>query len=152
MNETEIESDENIPPQNATEDQTNAEKKDLEQVPAEILNSLPPEAKKVLEFGMSMQRIGPMPNPIAEKITETHISKILDIAENDDKMSFEDSKESRKYTLIYVVIFSLLFVFATVYLVAADKELYKEFIRLFAAFLGGLGSGFGLKSYIDRKK
>ncbi len=46
-----------------------------------------------------------MPNPIAAKITEKHIDKILDIAEKDD-----------------------------------------------AVFLGGLGSGFGIKSYMERKK
>ncbi|CAN2041922.1 Membrane protein DUF2335 [Candidatus Magnetomoraceae bacterium gMMP-15] len=116
---------------------------------------LPPEAKKVLEIGMSgmsMHRFGPMPNPIAAKITEKHINKILDIAEKDDDCSFKDSKENRKFMLIYFLVFAALFVFSTVFLVGSDKELYKEVIKLFAVFLGGLGSGFGIKSYIDRKK
>ena len=35
----------------------------------ELLNKLPPEARKVVEVGMmSMQRFGPMSNPIAEKL------------------------------------------------------------------------------------
>jgi hypothetical protein len=32
------------------------------------------------------------------------------------------------------------------------KELYKEIIKLLAIYLGGLGSGFGIKSYMDRNK
>lgn len=31
-------------------------------------------------------------------------------------------------------------------------ELYKEAMKLFVAFAGGLGGGFGIKGYIDRKK
>jgi hypothetical protein len=45
-----------------------------------------------------------------------------------------------------------MFVFATVFLVGHDKELYQEILKLLAVFLGGLGSGFGFKGYLDRKK
>jgi len=47
-----------------------------------------------------------------------------------------------------LIIFVALFVFLTVFLVGADKELYKEAVKLFAVFLGG----FGVKSYMDRNK
>jgi hypothetical protein len=50
------------------------------------------------------------------------------------------------------LVFAALFIFSTVFLVGSDKELYKEVIKLFAVFLGGLGSGFGIKSYMDRSK
>jgi hypothetical protein len=43
-------------------------------------------------------------------------------------------------------------VFFTVFLVKTDTELYKEAMKLFVAFAGGLGGGFGIKGYIDRKK
>lgn len=137
---------------NKTEEEKSSEKNDIGPVEPELLKSLPPEAKKVLEIGMSMQRFGPMPNPLAEKINEKHIDKILDIAEKDEERSFKGARESRKFTLIYVLVFAALFVFATVFLVGSDKELYKEVIKLFAVFLGGLGSGFGVKSYMDRNK
>ena len=39
-----------------------------------------------------------------------------------------------------------------VFLADSDRDLYKEVIKLFAVFLGGLGSGFGIKSYLDREK
>ncbi len=119
----------------------------------ELLEELPPEVKKqVVEFGMSMQRFGPVPNPISEKINEKHIQKILEIAEKDDERSFKDLKESRKYTLLYILVFAVLFIFTTVFLVGSDKDLYKEIIKLFSVFMGGLGGGFGIKSYMDRNK
>lgn len=143
-----------IPTGNGTNSEENksSENSSASTVEAELLKDLPPEAKKVLEIGMSMHRFGPMPNPIAAKITEKHIDKILSLAEKDDEHSFKDAGEIRKFTLIYVLIFSGLFVFSTIFLVGSDKELYKEVIKLFAVFFGGLGSGFGIKSYIDRKK
>ncbi|MEA3428829.1 MAG: hypothetical protein U9Q84_06415 [Thermodesulfobacteriota bacterium] len=127
-------------------------KNDADSVESELLKNLPPEAKKVLEVGMSMHRFGPMPNPLAEKINEKHIDKILEITEKDEERSFKDAGETRKFTLIYFLVFAALFVFATIFLVGSDKELYKEVIKLFAVFLGGLGSGFGIKSYMDRNK
>lgn len=137
---------------NKTEEKKSSEKNDIGPLEPELLKGLPPEAKKVLEIGMSMQRFGPMPNPLAEKINGKHIDKILDIAEKDEERSFKDAGESRKFTLIYVLVFAALFVFATVFLVGSDKDLYKEVIKLFAVFFGGLGSGFGIKSYMDRNK
>lgn len=137
---------------NKSEEEKSSENNDIDSVGPELLKSLPPEAKKVLEIGMSMQRFGPTPNPIAKKINEKHIDKILDLTEKDEERSFKDAGESRKFTLIYILIFAALFVFSTVFLVGSDKDLYKEVIKLFAVFLGGLGSGFGIKSYMDRNK
>jgi hypothetical protein len=50
-----------------------------EEVTAEsVFEKLPPEVKKVMEIGFSMQRFsGPVPLPFLTKINETHISKIL---------------------------------------------------------------------------
>jgi len=118
----------------------------------EFLKELPPESRKVAEIAMSMHRFGPEPDPLIDKLTEGHIDKILDISKREDEHSYEDTRQSRKFTLVYVIIFIALFVFLTVFLVGADKDLYKEAIKLFAVFLGGFGGGFGLKSYMDRDK
>ncbi|MEA1933466.1 MAG: hypothetical protein U9N60_03425 [Thermodesulfobacteriota bacterium] len=67
------------------EKEKSSEKNDVGPVEPELLKNLPPEAKKVLEVGMSMHRLGPMPNPLAEKINEKHIDKILEIAEKDEE-------------------------------------------------------------------
>lgn len=120
--------------------------------PAEFFESLPPEIIKEFRFGLSAQRYsGPFPPQFFEKITEQHISRILDIAEGDEKRSFEDAKSSRKYTLCYVLIVAALFVFLTVFLVFKDVELYEEVLKILIIFLGGLGGGFGINEMIRRR-
>ncbi|MBD2776296.1 hypothetical protein [Iningainema tapete] len=124
----------------------------LKQLPDE-LEDLPPELKRVVEAAFSIQRISstPLLSPIQDKINESHISKILEIVEKDDERTFADAQASRKYTLINTIIILLVFVFLTVFLVNKDVEIYRELLKLSIAFAGGLGSGFGLKGYLDRK-
>ena len=114
-----------------------------------LLKHLSPEIKQLT---VSAHRVGPAPNPIAEKITTVHISAILNNAAKNDERAFEDAKISRKYVLGYVLISVAVFIFLTVYLVDIDKELWKEIVKLFAVFAGGFGSGFGVKSYLDRNR
>ncbi|WP_334831281.1 hypothetical protein [Nostoc sp.] len=106
-----------------------------------------------MQATLSMQRISSTPfiSPIQEKINESHISKILEIAEKDDERAFADTQASRKYTLINIVIFLLFLGFLTVFLVNKDLETYRELLKLLIIFAGGLGSGFGLKGYVDKK-
>jgi len=119
------------------------EEPDNDEPPAEeisepdLLKKLPPDARKIVEFGMmSMHKLsGPMPNPITQKLNEKHIDKILELSEKDDERAFKDATQSRRYTLVYIIVFALLFVFITVFLVGSDKELYKEVIKLLAVYL-----------------
>jgi hypothetical protein len=118
----------------------------------EILKDVPNDIKKVIQMGMSMQRItGPMPNPIAEKITASHIDKILDLTGKDGEHEFQDSQSSRKYALVYFLIAIAVFIFLVVFLVSHDKELLKEILKIFITFLGGFGAGYGVKAYRDSK-
>ncbi|NEU72717.1 hypothetical protein PI95_009065 [Hassallia byssoidea VB512170] len=125
---------------------------DLENLPDE-LEDLPPQLKRVVEATLSMQRISATPylSPLQEKINESHISKILEIVEKDDERTFADAQASRKYTLINTIVVLIFFGFITVFLVYKDVESYRELLKLAIAFAGGLGSGFGLKGYLDRK-
>lgn len=137
---------------NKPEEKKSSEQNGIGFVEPELLDKLPPEAKKVVEMSLSTHMLGPMQNPLAKKITSKHIDKILDLSEKDAERTFKDAEETRKFTLKYVVLFVILFVFLTIFLVSSDKELYKEVIKLFAVFLGGFGSGFGIKNYMDRHK
>ena len=110
---------------------------------------LPREVKEVMEFALSStQRIGPMPNPIIEKITEKHIDAVLETSEKSSERSFLDAKESRRFSLAYTLIAAVLFVFLTIFIGERNMALYEEIIKLTIVFLGGFGSGFGVKNYI----
>ena len=64
------EDDENLLKQNPPPDQA--------QLAAEEIENLPPELRKVVEMGFSMQRVvGSMPNPLLSKISESQISLLL---------------------------------------------------------------------------
>lgn len=127
------------------------EKEEEEVSPAEFFERLPPEAKSLIA-SLSIERYsGPFPPQFFEKINEQHISKILEIAEKDEERSFEDAKSSRKYNFGYVLIFTGLLVFLTVFLVYKDVELYKEVFKLLIVYGGGLGSGFGINQWMRRR-
>ncbi len=134
---------------------TNNDKQDKseEQSEEEVLEGLPEEVKRVVQIGWSMQRSsGPLPPQFLSKLNEKHIDKILDLSEKDDDRTFKDIQSSKKYMLTYVLIFSALFVFLTLFLVNENIDLYKEILKLLVVFAGGLGSGYGLKTYMERRK
>jgi hypothetical protein len=127
------------------------EEGNLETINTELEN-LPPEVKRVVQATLSMQRISmPLTSYYQDKINEEHISKILDIVAKDDERTFADTQSARKYTLINTIIVLIFFGSLTVFLVNKDVEIYREVLKLSIAFAGGLGSGFGLKGYLDKK-
>jgi len=118
-----------------------------------FFNNLPPEVKKVVEMGISMQRIsGPMPNPLLSKINEKHIDKILDIAQKEDENSYKDAQSTKKYSLVYFIFIILFVTFLIYYLVDKDKSLLLSIIEKGLYVLGGFGGGYGFKAYLDNRK
>ena len=132
-------------------DMVEGEAKDPRPLDSEVIEGLPPEVREFVRVGMmSMQHNGPLPNPLIEKINEGHIDRIIDLAEKDGNLNYKDAGRSKCYTLVYTLIAVAVFVFVTVFLAKTNQELFKEILKLFAVFIGGLGSGFGLKGYMDR--
>lgn len=131
---------------------SNSSKKQGEEdsVEPEILKNIPPEFRQIVEVGMA--RLGPVPNPLLQKITPEHIDKILDLAGKDGERIFQDTRSSRRYTLTYVGIGAALFLFLTVSLAPVDKQLYLEIVRSIVLAGGGFGAGIGVKTYWDRDK
>ncbi|WP_013325317.1 hypothetical protein [Gloeothece verrucosa] len=131
--------------------ENNDEDTDLEEITTEIEN-LPAPIKRVVQGTLSMQRISSPFSPLQNKITESHITKILEITEKDDERAFLDTKEERKYNFWYFVFILAFLVFITVFLVNKDITLYQEILKIIIIFGGGFGSGIGFKGYLDRKK
>lgn len=119
----------------------------------ELGDKLSPEVRKGIEAAfMSMESISrPLLSPLESKINEKHIDKILEIKEKYGDNVFKDTQQSRKFQLVYVLIGVSVFVFLTLLLVGKDTDLFKEIIKLFVTFVGGIGVGFGIKSHINSK-
>ena len=119
---------------------------------AEVIENLPPELQGVMKMGLTMQRFsGPMPHPLASKLNEKHIDKILDISEKDNDRWFSDAQRDRFFTGFCILIGVGLFIFLTIFLVGNDTELFKEILKLLVTLAGGIGIGYGIKSYKDRE-
>lgn len=115
----------------------------------EALKSVPPEIQKIIEHRMLSLRYGPAPNPVAEKITENHITKILDNTAEENKRRAKDKIQSRIFKFAATVLAVGLFVFLTIFL-KPDRDLYVEIIQLLAIFAGGFGAGYGVKAYLEK--
>ncbi len=119
---------------------------------SDMLDNMPDKMKRGLKAFMSMGSIsGSMLSPFESKINEKHIDKILEIKDKYNEKVFKDTQQSRKFLLVYTLIGVFLFVFLTLFLVGKDTELFKDIIKLFIAFVGGMGAGYGLKGYIGNK-
>lgn len=124
----------------------------IDGIPADLFDKLPPETRKMLSVFMSHRYVGPIPNPVLNKITGSHIDKILDSSEKDEQRAFDSSKGERLYRLAYVLIAVGFLVFLTVYLTQVDKQLYENALKIIVGFLGGLGTGFGISRATSKKK
>ena len=93
--------------------------------------------------------IGPVRNPVLEKVTEEHITKVIEL-------TGEDSKADRRYKMAYTVlgaIFGLIvFLVLTYHILPLDKELYKQLLQGLAVFVGGLGTGYGVQRWRDSRR
>lgn len=87
---------------------------------------------------------------LADKVETSHITQFLNNDAAQDERVFKDSQISKRYTLTYVILFCGLFVFITVFLVDRNVSVYTDLLKIFIAFAGGFGSGFGYKSFKDR--
>jgi hypothetical protein len=92
----------------------------------------------------------PVFHPIAKKINEAHIDKLLDQTEKDSEREFNDRKSTRRFNFLYAVLAAILFVFVTIYLAGQDKELYRDILTKLIIFFGGAGAGYGVKAFRDR--
>jgi hypothetical protein len=122
-------------------------------IPTEMLDKLSPDVKQTLIM-LSQQRIGFPVNPINNKITPEHISKIIESSEKDSEREFElgkleiqDQNISRLYFVVTLVVV-LLFVGSIIYFLSNDKETMRFVLGLIVGLLGG----FGIKEILPTKK
>jgi hypothetical protein len=113
------------------------------------LTGMPRELRQIFE--MSLHSVsGKMPSPIYSKLNESHIDRIIENAENDEKRQYSDHQLGRVFKLIGAVLGLAVFIFLIVFLSSNNSTLLTEIIKLAVAFGGGVGAGYGLKSF--RKK
>ena len=120
----------------------------------DLPDDMPYEVQQTIRMAMmsSQQSSGGRHHPLFEKFTEEHVHKYLDYIQKDDDNDFSLRSSNRWVYLLYTILGLSFFSFLVIYLLPKDKILLDQIIKLFVAFAGGLGSGYGLKSFKDMKK
>lgn len=120
----------------------------------EILERIPPEVRR--EVNQFTAIMGSFANagqpPFLKKINEAHIDKLIQFSENESLREFQDAQTTKKYNLLYVLIFCAVFTFLVVYLGDKNPELLKDLLKVLVGFIGGFGSAYGLKALKKQKE
>lgn len=112
-------------------------------IPKEILESIPVEdrGKFISVFQQSMfSDVMSRSNPISEKITSEHITKLIDNADNQDIRDRAEIRSQRYYNLIIFII-GLIFLGFLIVFLKDDKDLLYKIIIAIISFVGGFGIG-----------
>jgi len=116
-----------------------------------VMESLPnPARRSIMSFFQG--RIPSDGHPLYDKFTSEHIDKWLDYVQKDDDNEYKLLSTNRFFYLFYFVFGIAAFFVLVFVLLPNDKELLQDILKIIVVFAGGFGSGYGLKSYFDRKK
>ena len=84
-------------------------------------------------------------NPIAEKITSEHLTRLLENSDEQDKRDRAERKSEKNYQIIFLII-GLAFIGFLIVFLKDDKELLYKVIIAIISFVGGFGIGKTRKS------
>lgn len=122
-------------------------------VPAQLLEKLPPETREQIESFLAMSTYaGPMPNPIASKITDEHITQLIDLQSKEldhrgteSGRRYEDRDKQRQWLLRLAIVAVAGFLVLVLSLAfAGHSDLVIELVKAAVIFAGGSGAGYGI--------
>lgn len=133
-------------PKEASQSTVAPEPEKVKNVEAALERSdLPKNVKELILGVFRSERIGPIENPLFSKMTEEHISKIIEVTESADVR--KDKKQKRRdYISVFYFVFALMFVVFLIYSFKADKPFLSTILISLLAFIGGAGLAFGAKA------
>ncbi|MDR1876418.1 MAG: hypothetical protein LBQ84_02200 [Flavobacteriaceae bacterium] len=126
-----------------TKSEDSSIEKDEEVIPKDILEAIPAEDRgKMVSIIKESMISGVMTrgNPISDKITSEHITKLIDKSDSLDLRDREERKENKYYNITILLIGLVFLGFLIIYL-KEDKELLYKIIIAIVSFIGGFGLG-----------
>ena len=91
-----------------------------------------------------------MHHPIFAKFEPEHVTQFLNYAHENETAEARFRSSSRWFRLGYIGIAVGVLVLLTVFLLPDNRELYFEILKGAAIFAGGVGGGYGLRTYQER--
>lgn len=113
-------------------------------IPEDLLADVPQEHRQAITraFSSITQVAGPVFNPIFQKVTSDHVSRIIDSMESDSVREHDAGKSKRRYQLTYSVLGLGAIVGLIVFFTLSDNpDLMIPVITAVSGFLGGLATG-----------
>ncbi len=114
------------------------------EVPAEILAGVPKEHHQAIvrAFSSVTQFAAPVLNPIFQRITSDHVSRIIDNIENDRVREDNADKSRMRYQFWYFILGVGVIVGLIVFFTVSDnRDMIIPIIGVVAGFLGGYTTG-----------
>lgn len=130
-----------IQPESNKEAKENSEISEI--IPEEVFEGIPVEDRSRIKSIISQTMIsGVMKrnNPISEKVTSEHITKLIENSDNQDKRDREERKSEKNYQIAFLIIALVFLAFLIVFL-KDDQELLYKIIIAIISFIGGFGIG-----------
>lgn len=125
------------------ENQSNEIDNIAEIIPEEILEGVPEEDRSRIKSIISQTMISGVMrrnNPISDKVTSTHITKLIENSDAQDIRDRQERKSDKNYQLILLII-GLAFLGFLIVFLKDDKELLYKVIIAIISFVGGFGIG-----------
>jgi len=121
---------ESAPPNDSpTRADDDTDSKDTDHDPSDVieeLEQLPEPVKRQVSLVMQSVFRGPMHNPIADKLNESHLDKLLDNSAREDSNQYKYYSTNRWFTLAYVLISVFLFVFILIHF-SGDRDVLSKY-------------------------
>ncbi len=115
---------------------------------SEVMDKLPPELRAIITMQMQQSyRFGSLPNPLTDKISPEHITKVIDNNAQESKQRYNDQNYARIYHIVVVIVFLTFGVFIIQALADKNPQLVQSIFQIAAGLVaGGIGGyGFGVK-------
>jgi hypothetical protein len=121
----------------------------------EFLKTASPQVRKAItqmgKFSLT-RTMESQVHPLIHRFSSQHIDKFLDYSHQADENSYELARSIRWFHLAYVLGALSFLVFLVAFLARDNVGLLSDILKLLVVFAGGFGSGFGLKTYLEKKK
>lgn len=125
------------------------------EVLAELEEDLPDNPPTLVRQMMAMFGVGPAGrafHPVFDKFEPEHVEKFLDNSHAEDMERLRIQSMGRWFILAYAVLAIAFFGWLIWSLLPNDKQLLSDILTLGVVFAGGLGSGYGLKTYQESRR
>ena len=123
-----------------------------------FLEEAPPKVKRaIIEMSFQMMRMGgPAFNPLAAAVAKVldgdHLTAVIKSVDRSTELEHSSAQQARWTNLLCLIVVLIFAGFAVWLLKDSNPDLLKDLFALVVALAGGLGAGYGIKTWQEQKR